>query len=448
MGNTMNTFAEQFPELALPCTGEVFPDPQILVLNEPLAAELGLDPQWLRSPEGIAFLTGQHGGHALGYAGHQFGQFNPRMGDGRALLLSEHTDPQGEVWDIHAKGTGRTPFSRGGDGHYPLDAALKEYAFAESLHALGVPTARSLAVLSTGRTVRRHRLHPGAVGVRVAGSHIRIGTFQYAALMGPQVTERLVDYTLARHFPQGTSPLDLFDATVSRQAELVASWMRFGFIHGVMNTDNIAISGETIDFGPCAFMDYFATNTVYSSIDTRGRYAYAQQPAIMMWNLARLAEALVPLVDEGVKKFTERLQHFQPQYAAAWDEQMTAALGASECAEQLLDLLQVAAPDYSALLANLIPGKIPQGLETTPGAAEWTERWTAQDPHPRNPIYLPRNHGMKAALEQAEAGNLSRYLLALEALCSPFEWDDKYKKLGLHAAVPREEAEFTTYCGT
>ena len=268
---------------------------------------------------------------------------------------------------------------------------------------MGVPTARSLAVLSTGHTVRRHRLHPGAVGVRVASSHIRIGTFQYAALMGPQVTERLVDYTLARHFPQGTSPLDLFDATVSRQAELVASWMRFGFIHGVMNTDNIAISGETIDFGPCAFMDYFVTDTVYSSIDTRGRYAYAKQPAIMMWNLARLAEALVPLVDEGVKKFTERLQRFQPQYAAAWDKQMAAALGAPDCAEQLLDLLQVAAPDYGALLANLNPGEIPQGLENTPGAAEWTERWTAQEPHPRNPIYLPRNHGMQAALEQAEA---------------------------------------------
>ena len=442
MVSTMNTFAVEFPELALPCVGESFPDPQVLVLNEPLAKDLGLDPEWLRSPAGIDFLTGQGKCFALGYAGHQFGQFNPRMGDGRALLLRE------DGRDIHAKGTGRTPFSRGGDGHYPLDAALKEYAFAESLHALGVPTARSLAVLTTGGTIMRNGLHPGAIGVRVASSHIRIGTFQYAALMGTTVTERLVDYTLARHFPDGASPLDLFDATVTRQAELVAQWMRFGFIHGVMNTDNVAISGETIDFGPCAFMDYFATDTVYSSIDTRGRYAYGQQPAVMMWNLARLAEALVPLVDEGVKKFTERLYRFQPRYAEAWDAQMAAALGAPDCAEQLLDLLQVAAPDYNAMLANLTPGVIPEGLESTPGAAEWTERWSEYDPHPRNPIYLPRNHGMQAALEQAEKGDMTRYLLALEALQNPFEWDDKYEKLGLHAAVPREEAEFTTYCGT
>lgn len=442
MGSTMNTFAEEFPELALPCTGEAFPDPQLLVLNEPLAAELGLDPQWLRSTEGIAFLTGQNESFALGYAGHQFGQFNPRMGDGRALLLCENGR------DIHAKGIGRTPFSRGGDGHYPLDAALKEYAFAESLHALGIPTARSLAVLTTGRTVQRRRLHPGAVGVRVASSHIRIGTFQYAALMGSQVTERLVDYTLARHFPEGASPLDLFDATVSRQADLVANWMRFGFIHGVMNTDNVAISGETIDFGPCAFMDYFATDTVYSSIDARGRYAYGQQPAVMMWNLARLAEALVPLVDGGVQKFTEHLYRFQPQYAAAWDDKMALALGAPDCAEQLLDLMQVAAPDYNAMLAGLAPGNIPPGLEETPGAAEWTERWSKHDPQPRNPIFLPRNHGMQAALQQAEQGDMTRYLLALEALQNPFVWDDKYEELGLHTAVPRAEAEFTTYCGT
>lgn len=448
MVSTMNTFAEEFPELALPATGEVFPDPQVLVLNEPLATELGLDPEWLRSSAGVDFLTGQGDCVALGYAGHQFGQFNPRMGDGRALLLSEHTDPHGKNWDIHAKGTGRTPFSRGGDGHYPLGAALKEFAFAESLYALGVPTARSLAVLTTGGTVPRRRLHPGAIGVRVASSHIRIGTFQYAALVGPSVTDRLTRYALARHFPAGSSPFDLFDATVARQAELVANWMRFGFIHGVMNTDNVAISGETIDFGPCAFMDYFATDTVYSSIDTRGRYAYAQQPAVMMWNLARLAEALVPLVEEGVKKFTERLQRYQPQYGAAWDKAMAAALGAEGCAEQLLGLLEVAAPDYNALLAGLTPGEVPPGLEGIPGAAEWTERWSALDPQPRNPIYLPRNHGLQAALVEAEQGDIGRYLLTLEALRNPYEWDDKYEKLGLHAAVPRAEAEFTTYCGT
>ncbi|HEY0508058.1 MAG TPA: YdiU family protein, partial [Blastococcus sp.] len=299
-------FARELPEMARPWQAEEAPDPQLLVLNEPLAAELGLDPDWLRSADGVRLLIGNAvpaGATpvAQAYAGHQFGGFTPRLGDGRALLLGELTDADGRLRDLHLKGSGRTPFARGGDGLAAVGPMLREYVISEAMHALGIPTTRSLAVVATGRQVRRETLLPGAVLTRVAASHLRVGSFQFAAATGDiDLLRRLGEHAISRHHPGATDAerpfLALFDAVVTAQAQLVARWMHVGFIHGVMNTDNMTISGETIDYGPCAFLEAFDPATVYSSIDSGGRYAYGNQPLVAEWNLARLAEALLPLL--------------------------------------------------------------------------------------------------------------------------------------------------------
>ncbi|MCF6222068.1 MAG: protein adenylyltransferase SelO family protein, partial [Robiginitomaculum sp.] len=278
---------------------EPAPDPKMVFLNNGLAAELSLDQDWLRSEDGLNFLTGQQPGAitpiAMAYSGHQFGGFSPQLGDGRAALIGEILDGDGIRHDIHLKGSGRTPYSRGGDGKAALRAVLKEYIFSESLAALGIPTTRSLATLTTGETVERQKMHPGAILVRTARSHIRVGTFQYARLRQDESPlKALADYTLERLYSQinGANPYaQLLAQVIDRQAKLVAKWMSFGFIHGVMNTDNMAISGETIDFGPCAFMEAFRADQVFSSIDRRGRYAWNKQPEMAYWNLARFAES-------------------------------------------------------------------------------------------------------------------------------------------------------------
>ena len=397
MVSTMNTFAEEFPELALPCVGESFPDPQVLVLNEPLAKDLGLDPEWLRSPAGIDFLTGQGKCFALGYAGHQFGQFNPRMGDGRALLLRE------DGRDIHAKGTGRTPFSRGGDGHYPLDAALKEYAFAESLHALGVPTARSLAVLTTGGTViRQQGAVPGGIEVRVATSHLRVGTVQYAATQSEDLVRSVMG---AAGFDDARQMLD---TVTRRQFDLVAHWMRLGFVHGVMNTDNVALSGETIDYGPCAFTERFDANASFSSIDRMGRYAFGNQPTIIAWNMARLAEAVFPLL--GQEKVNEYVATIQP----AWDEAWARWIG----------------DDHDGLnqAADITTYNREHGINGKPG-----------------PIFIPRNQMLQEAIDAAEQrGEYEQYNNLLAAVSDPYnetagpEW----------MARPEGQLPYVTFCGT
>ena len=301
-------FARDFPEMAIAWRAEEVPDPELLVLNEPLAAELGLDPDFLRSPDGVGLLTGHRlpvdaTPVAQAYAGHQFGWYAPRLGDGRALLLGEITDSDGKLRDLHLKGSGRTPFARGGDGLAVVGPMLREYIVSEAMHALGIPTTRSLAVVGTGRSVQRETVLPGAVLTRVAMSHVRVGSFQYAAATGDiGLVRRLAEYAISRHYPAAAAAenpyLALFDAVVAAQASLVARWMLVGFVHGVMNTDNMTISGETIDYGPCAFMDAFDPAAVYSSIDEGGRYAYRNQPVVAEWNLARLAESLLPLLHD------------------------------------------------------------------------------------------------------------------------------------------------------
>ncbi|MBA3529952.1 MAG: YdiU family protein, partial [Propionibacteriaceae bacterium] len=292
-------FARELAEMAIPWRAAEAPDPRLLVLNEPLAIELGLDSAWLRSFDGLRLLVGNRVPSgatpvAQAYAGHQFGGFVPRLGDGRALLLGEVVDADGKLRDLHLKGSGRTPFARGGDGWAAVGPMLREYVVSEAMHALGIPTTRSLAVVATGRAVRRETLLPGAVLARVGSSHLRVGSFEYARATGDlNLLRRLADHAIARQQPgagEAEHPyLALFEAVVAAQASLVAQWMLVGFVHGVMNTDNMTISGETIDYGPCAFMETFDPATVYSSIDEGGRYGYGNQPVVAEWNLARLA---------------------------------------------------------------------------------------------------------------------------------------------------------------
>src|SRR4051812_11755195 len=295
-------FARELGELAIAWQAEPAPDPRLLVLNEPLAAELGLDPDWLRGPDGLRFLVGNtvpSGARpvAQAYAGHQFGNFVPRLGDGRALLLGELVISGEKRLDLHLKGAGRTPFARGGDGLAAVGPMLREYLVSEAMSALGIPTTRSLAVVATGRPVQRETVLPGAVLARVASSHLRVGSFSYArATDDLDLLRRLADHAISRHHPAAAQAehryLALYEAVVAAQARLVARWMLVGFVHGVMNTDNMTISGETIDYGPCAFLDAYDPAMVYSSIDLGGRYAYGNQQLVAEWNLARLAEAL------------------------------------------------------------------------------------------------------------------------------------------------------------
>src|SRR5688500_1550899 len=414
-------FAREFAELAIPWRAEEAPDPQLLVLNEPLATDLGLDPAFLRSPEGLLLLIGNAVPAdatpvAQAYAGHQFGWYAPRLGDGRALLLGEVAHADGQLRDVHLKGSGRTPFGRGGDGLAVVGPMLREYLVSEAMHALGIPTTRSLAVVGTGCLVQRETVLPGAVLTRVATSHLRVGSFQYAAATGDtDLVRRLADYAITRHYPaaaEAENPyLALFQAVAAAQASLVARWMLVGFVHGVMNTDNMTISGETIDYGPCAFMDAFDPATVYSSIDETGRYAYGNQPLVAEWNLARLAEALLPLLHEdqeqAVALAQESLGDFHGQYSAAWLTGMKAKLGlpdslddeaASSLINELFVLLQEAQVDYTSFFRSL--AKAARGdagparsMFLSPAAFDaWTERWHALDPDAdlmdrTNPVY-------------------------------------------------------------
>ncbi|MBA2322498.1 MAG: YdiU family protein, partial [Pseudonocardiales bacterium] len=304
-----DSYARELPDLSVPWSAATFPAPTLLVLNDELAGELGVDPDALREPAGVALLVGDGVPDgvtptAQAYAGHQFGGYVPRLGDGRALLLGEILDRDGHRRDLHLKGSGRTPFARGGDGLAAVGPMLREYLMGEAMHALGIPTTRALAVVATGQPVARESPLPGAVLSRVAASHLRVGTFQYAAASGDlELLRKLADYAIARHYPDAAGAanpyLEFYLRVIDAQASLVARWMLVGLIHGVMNTDNTTISGQTIDYGPCAFMDSYDPATVFSSIDSGGRYAYRNQPHIAQWNLARLGETLVPLIDES-----------------------------------------------------------------------------------------------------------------------------------------------------
>ncbi|WP_182523704.1 protein adenylyltransferase SelO [Nocardioides dongkuii] len=474
-------FARELPELALAWQAEETPDPRLLVLNEPLAVELGIDPAALRTEAGLGLLTGTRppaGATPVAqvYAGHQFGGFSPRLGDGRALLLGELTTPDGRLLDLHLKGSGRTPLARGGDGLAAVGPMLREHVISEAMHALGIPTTRSLAVVATGRQVRRETLLPGAVLARVASSHLRVGSFQYAAASGDvDLTRRLADHAIARHHPAAAEAdqpyLAFFESVVAAQARLVARWMLVGFIHGVMNTDNMTISGETIDYGPCAFLEGFDPATVYSSIDHGGRYAYGNQPVVAEWNLARFAEALLPLLhddeQQAVALAVESLESFRPAYAAAWSAGMRAKLGlpdglddavAAPLVEELTALMQSGKVDLTSFFRAL--GRAARGdaeparglVLDLPAFDAWLERWRALGPDGDamdrvNPVYVPRNHLVEEALAAGTAGDLAPLTDLLEAVTAPY---DERPGLERYAApAPGDFGEtYQTFCGT
>ncbi len=481
-----NSFVRELEGLYVPWQGAAVPAPRLLALNAELAAELGADAGALRTETGVGVLAGTvvpDGASpvAQAYAGHQFGSYSPRLGDGRALLVGEILDAQGRRRDLHLKGSGRTPFARAGDGKAAVGPMLREYVLGEAMHALGIPTSRALAVVATGEDVMRETALPGAVLARVAASHIRVGTFQYAAMTGDaDLVRRLADYSIRRHHPHaaeaGNPYLAFYESVIETQASLVAQWMLVGFIHGVMNTDNMAISGETIDYGPCAFMDTFDPATVFSSIDHGGRYAYGNQPHIAPWNLARLAETLLPLIDDdtdaAIATATAALQTFPERFNRSWSAGMHAKLGLSRADEltgalidDLLRLLHEQAVDYTssfrALSAWLRDDTTPaRALFADPSAFDaWATRWREQLAHeeadPRqvasamdrvNPLYIARNHKVEEALAAATAGDLEPFHRLLDVLGAPF---DERPGLDSYAVpAPPSSVSYQTFCGT
>ena len=462
-------FATEVPEIALRWQAETAPNPRLLALNDTLAVELGLDPTWLRSPDGIGLLVGtalpaDAEPVAQGYAGHQFGGWVPRLGDGRALLLGELVDAEGRLRDLHLKGSGRTPFARGGDGLAAVGPMLREYVISEAMHALGIPTTRSLSVVATGRTVQRETELDGAVLARVAASHLRVGSFQYVAAAGElEVLRRLADHAINRHYPAAADAdnpyVALLESVIAAQADLIAQWMLVGFIHGVMNTDNMTISGETIDYGPCAFMDTFDPKTVFSSIDSWGRYAYGNQPAIAVWNLTRFAEALLGLIDgdqeRAIALVTPPLQQFPALYTAAWSAGMRRKLGLSDAVgddavqalgEELVELLAAERVDYTSFFRRLAAG----GVE--PAFEDWAGRWRDLNPDVEamqrvNPVYIPRNHLVEEALSAATAGDMELFDRLLAVLSAPYDERPGFERY----AEPAPEdfgSCFQTFCGT
>ena len=478
-----NTFVRELAGLYEPWRAAAAPAPELLLLNDALATALGADPAALRRPEGVAALVGDPAPTgaepvAQAYSGHQFGGFSPRLGDGRALLLGEVLDADGARRDLHLKGSGRTPFARGGDGKAAVGPMVREYVVSEAMHALGIPTTRALAVVATGDRIVREGTVPGAVLVRVAASHLRVGTFEWVKAHGDEaLLRRLADHAIARHHPHAADAahpyLAFYESVVAAQAELIARWMLVGFVHGVMNTDNMAISGETIDYGPCAFMDAFDADAVYSSIDHAGRYAWGNQPAIAQWNLARLGEALLPLLaaetGDAVAAATAVLQTFPERNLGAWRRGLAAKLGLADDADAALgnDLLALMAGQRAdltstlrALATTLRDDTAPRGLAAEPDAfSAWARRWreaiTAQGSDPReaaaamdrvNPAYVPRNHLVEEALAAATAGDLAPTRRLLDVLAAPF---DERPDLAAYAApAPASFGAYRTFCGT
>ncbi|MBL8603609.1 MAG: YdiU family protein [Myxococcales bacterium] len=460
--------------------------PRWLARNHDLGRELGLDDEAFASEATLKALAGNGllpGSEpiALAYAGHQFGGFVPRLGDGRAILLGEVRGPSGARVDVQLKGAGPTPFSRGGDGRAALGPVLREFLVSEAMHALGVPTTRALAAVATGERVYRDRALAGAVLTRVATSHLRVGTFAYfAARRDDDALARLVDLGLERHAPaarhgDGPAALRLFDAVLEGQAKLIAAWMSFGFVHGVMNTDNCAISGETLDYGPCAFLDDYIPSRHFSAIDHQGRYRYENQPRIGSWNLARFAETLLPLVgegDEAVKALQPRLEQFSTRFEDHFTRRLATKLGLTGVDDALVDLA-------SELLAMMTDGRsdftltfralyehaagLGAGLSAhfadAPRFEAWQRRWRAafdNDAAPRaerveamrraNPRFIARNHRVEEALSHAEEGNLGPFERLAAVLARPF--DDQPEHDDLAAPPGSEQDEHRTFCGT
>ena len=484
--NFDNSFARSLEGFFKPCQPEPATAPTLLLFNHALAKELGLDPVALDSEAGLAIFSGNatpEGSEPLAqaYAGHQFGGFSPQLGDGRALLLGEVIDTQQRRRDIQLKGSGRTPFSRGGDGLAAIGPVLREYLIGEAMHALGVPTTRALAAVATGKHVYRENALPGAILTRIAASHIRVGTFQYAGARGDILKVReLADYAIQRHYPDASDAenpyLAFFAAVADAQAALVARWMNIGFIHGVMNTDNMTISGETIDYGPCAFMDKYAASTVFSSIDQYGRYAYANQPEILTWNLARLAETLIPHVDtkkeRAIELLTETIECIQPLYESYWLSGMRSKIGLTtedildqELINDLLKLMEEGQADFTLVFRRLSQSlqgysDAVRNLFKEPDAFNaWVVRWQkrleqedivaetrAQAMDRVNPIYIPRNHKVEESLAAAVNQDMTPFTKLLEVVIQPF--DEVAGNEAYTEPAPTTNRRYQTFCGT
>ncbi len=446
--------------------------PQVVLLNHELADDLGLNVE-IESSTLAAILSGNvilPGALPLAqaYAGHQFGHF-ARLGDGRANLLGEIVTPRGARYDLQLKGSGPTPYSRRGDGRATLGSMLREYIISEAMHALGVPTTRSLAVVTTGEPVFRERPLPGAILTRVASSHLRVGTFEYAANLGDlAMLQQLADYTIDRHFPELASEaepyLALLNAVIERQAQLIAQWMNIGFVHGVMNTDNVALTGETIDYGPCAFLNQYSPNKVFSSIDQNGRYAFGQQPAIAQWNLTRFAETLLPLLsatpESAIEKASDSLNGFGSAFNSHWLKGMQKKLGLLTSEPEDLTLVQTlfswmnkVGADFTNTFHDLSQAQLPKtAIYQDADFTEWFNRWQMHQPsRPEmqscNPVRIPRNHRVEEALSAAVDHDdyipLKRLLTALK---NPFDDAPEFAEYTLPPLA--SDSGYKTFCGT
>lgn len=456
------------------------PEPEMIILNTPLAIELGLDFSEISLDKQAVLFGGNQMPEsaepfAQAYAGHQFGHFS-MLGDGRAIVWGEHITPTGQRFDLQFKGSGPTPYSRGGDGRAPLGPMLREYIISEAMQALNIPTTRSLAVVTHGEQVYRETTLPGAILTRVASSHIRVGTFQFAALKEDEETiQALLDYTIKRHYPEikeeQNKALFLLKAVIEKQAELITHWMRVGFIHGVMNTDNMALSGETIDYGPCAFMDTYDPGTVFSSIDHAGRYAYANQPAITQWNLARLAETLLPLINKNAEKARDLAEEAINGFGVVYKEKSLSMLRAKvglfgeqpedeKLITDLLDWMHQKGADYTNTFLDLANESLPKGESYNSDTfKEWHARWQArvvENAQPlesslalmraNNPVVIPRNHIVEQALDAATNGDLHPLKNLLAALQKPYK---NSSDLNPYQCTPKpEEKVCHTFCGT
>ena len=481
-----NSFHDDMEGFYAPAEAAKPAAPKLRLFNDALAERLGLDAGNADREELARLFSGQAlppGADplALAYAGHQFGHFSPQLGDGRALLLGEIVAPDGARFDVQLKGSGPTAFSRNGDGKAAIGPVLREFLVSEAMAAMRVPTTRALAAVATGDRVQRERAHPGAVLTRVASSHIRVGTFQFfAAHFGADHVTQLSDYSIQRHFPdlaEAANPhLALLDRVTGLQCELIAHWLGVGFIHGVMNTDNVAISGETIDYGPCAFMDRFAVNTVFSSIDANGRYAYGRQPQIMHWNMARFAEALLPAIHrvspEDVEAAKAIVDAIPGRFRACWHAKVRRKLGLSgegaddgELIDSLFDELETHSVDFTSFfraLAMLLRGDgamLESLLPSSDAMAPWIALWWDRIAHDAagpiehaaamdavNPLYIPRNHLVEEVLEAAEAGDLAPWLQLLGVVRNPYEVRPGLERFTLPA--PADAGPYKTFCGT
>ncbi|MFV2053017.1 protein adenylyltransferase SelO [Aliiroseovarius sp. YM-037] len=451
-------------------------EPSLVTVNESLAEALGIDPDALRTPHGVAVLAGNarvDGAEpiAQAYAGHQFGNFVPQLGDGRAILLGEVIDAGGVRRDIQLKGAGRTPFSRAGDGRAWLGPVLREYVVSEAMHTLGIPTTRALAAVKTGEAVVREKPYPGAVLTRVASSHIRVGTFQFFAVRGDaEAVQMLTDHVIRRHYPDADGALDLLKGVIRRQARLIAQWMGVGFIHGVMNTDNCQIAGETIDYGPCAFMDRYHPATVFSSIDRQGRYAYQNQPDIAVWNLAQLATSLLPLIDENeeaaVEAATEAVHEFGPLFRDAWLGVFRAKIGLTNAEDGdgaliggLLDRMAEGDADFTNTFRALGSGRERDHFTDPAGWDQWAAGWHArlardgssEDEQKAlmarsNPALIPRNHRVEELIQAAVQGDFAPFERLNRVLSDPFAVQPDAEDLQ-RPPQPDEEV-LQTFCGT